>query len=489
MTFWDGQRWLPEAGRRSATPGRTRRRDWAATAVMLLVVVAAAIPASAVFAGSRLSVSPSSATAGSTVTVTGAGFRNNATIQLTWNRSSAGMPAAFVVKGYAFSKSVTVPAVAAGKYTIAAEQLSSGTGRKGAKGSSFVVASVSVTVVPVAGPTPTPTPRPTPTPTPRPLPTATPRPTGTPVPTATPAPPTIPKLFFGVGTQVEGAGKDQIVQEAPVEILSSWYNSPNDLGWMTDSWHKTIYKNAYAAGHAIHLITWTNDTEITQSTSFGSACGRGYPLSTRFADDMRQLAQAFAGTAGGPPLYVTMFTEFQTYACSENAWAPNAATTNYYKALKARYEQAISIFHQYAPNSKVSIGWGGWQTRFDQPAIGGGASMIPYFADVMHDSDFISFQAMAGDSNVSDIRNMTRVLGAYGPVMLAHHMPDGDRNDPATVDATFSADLHTLLTDSNLASLKADGLFAWSFMHDGPLTRSTTLYSFVKTAISRYGAS
>src|SRR5678810_590237 len=115
--------------------------------------------------------------------------------------------------------------------------------------------------------------------------------------------------------------------------------------------------------------------------------------------------------------------------------------------------------------------------------------MIPNFADVMTAADFVSFQAMAGDGNVSDIRNMTHILGAYGPVMIAHHMPDGDTNTQATVDATFSNDLHTLLTDSSVAALKADGLFAWSLMNDGPLTRSTSLYDFVQTAIRRYGKS
>jgi hypothetical protein len=202
---------------------------------------------------------------------------------------------------------------------------------------------------------------------------------------------------------------------------------------------------------------------------------------------MTLLAKAFAGSSGGPTLYVTLFTEFQTYPCRDNAYAPDAATTNYYKALKAQYKVGLQIFHTYAPNARVSLGWGGWQSRFDDPSIDSGRSMIPDFADVMTASDFISFQAMAGDSNVSDIRNMTSILGNYGPVMIAHHMPDADTSSLTTVDATFSNDVHTLLTDSNIAALKANGLFAWNFMHDGPLTRSTSLYDFVRDAVQRYG--
>jgi hypothetical protein len=39
-------------------------------------------------------------------------------------------------------------------------------------------------------------------------------------------------------------------------------------------------------------------------------------LDCRFLDDLRQPAQTYAGAAGGPPVYVTLVTEFQTYACT-----------------------------------------------------------------------------------------------------------------------------------------------------------------------------
>ncbi len=61
--------------------------------------------------------------------------------------------------------------------------------------------------------------------------------------------------------------------------------------------------------------------------------------------------------------------------------------------------------------AKVSLGWGGWQTRFDDPSTGAGRSMFPYFDDVMRASDFQSFQAIQSDSNVADVRAMTRLLG------------------------------------------------------------------------------
>jgi hypothetical protein len=270
-------------------------------------------------------------------------------------------------------------------------------------------------------------------------------------------------------------------------MLSNWYNGPNDLNWMTDAWHQSIYRSARAAGYALHLITWSDVPETTFTATTGTVCGRPYPLSDRWLGDMRQLATTFGGPRSGPPLYVTLFTEFQTYPCIDNAWNPNAQVNAYYRALISQFEKGVQVFHRYAPNARVSLGWGGWQTRWDDPAIGGGQSMIRHFADAMRRSDFVSFQAMAGDSNVTDIRSMTAVLGAYGPVMLAHHMPDGDSNSQATVYSVFERDLRTLLTRSSIASLVGHGLFAWSFMYDGPIAHSSSLFDFVRTAVRTFG--
>jgi hypothetical protein len=107
----------------------------------------------------------------------------------------------------------------------------------------------------------------------------------------------------------------------------------------------------------------------------------------------------------------------------------------------------------------------------------------------MRISDFVSFQAMAGDSNVSDIRAMTKLLGVYAPVMIAHHMPDADTSSGAVVNATFANDVRTLLTDTSMADLVADGLMAWAFMHDGPLQADPALADFVRKAVIRYGKS
>jgi hypothetical protein len=290
-----------------------------------------------------------------------------------------------------------------------------------------------------------------------------------------------PKLLFGLGPEADGARRSELVQESQVRMLTSWYNGPKDLAWMT-RWRTTEVPRAYRAGFALHLVVWTGDPERSIATPYGDACGRAYPLSSRFVEDMRRLARTFAGDASGPPLYVTLFSEFQTYPCRDNAWSPDDATRAYYRALKDRYREALGAFHRLAPNARVSLGWGGWQARWDDPAVGGGRSLFARFADVMRASDFQSFQAMDSTGNAGDIFAMTSALGAYGPVMLAHYKPD-DGSQP-----TFDADVRAILTDASVRRLRALGLFALSFMDTTNLDARPATFDFVKRAAARYGA-
>ncbi len=288
-----------------------------------------------------------------------------------------------------------------------------------------------------------------------------------------------PRLLFGMGPEANDARNVRLVQQAPVRMLTSWYNGPGDLTWMA-GWKRDLVPRSYAAGYALHLIVYAGDPEGPIASRYGDACGRRYPLSSRFLDDMRQLARIFAGAASGPRLYVSLFTEFQTYPCSDNAWNANPAANAYYRALKDRYRAALAIFHELAPNARVSLSWGGWQTRWDDQATGAGRSLFRHFEDVMRASDFQSFQAMATDSNLNDIRAMVRTLGVYGPVMLAHYKPDNGSR------AVVAADLRAILTDRYLADVAEDGLFAMSFMDDTILAASGELYEFVRQAIRRY---
>jgi len=288
-----------------------------------------------------------------------------------------------------------------------------------------------------------------------------------------------PRLLFGIGPEANLARVTPLARQAPVRMLTSWYNGPGDLAWMA-SWRRGEVPRAYAAGYRLHLIVYSGDAEGPIPTAHGQACGRAYPLSDRFLDDMRRLARIFAGPAGGPRLYVSLFTEFQTYPCSDNAWSADPAATAYYRTLKDRYLATQAVFHQLAPNSRVSLSWGGWQARWDDRATGAGRSLFRHFADVLRASDFQSFQAMANDTNTADIRAMVRTLGAYGPVMLAHYKPDNGSG------AVVAADLRAVLTDRYLADVTRHGLFAMSFMDGTNLAASAELHGFVRGAIRRY---
>jgi hypothetical protein len=75
---------------------------------------------------------------------------------------------------------------------------------------------------------------------------------------------------------------------------------------------------------------------------------------------------------------------------------------------------------------------------------------------------------------------MVRVLGAYGPVMLAYYKPDNGSG------AVFEADVRTIVTDRYLAEATRQGLFAMSFMDGTNLTASSELHGLVRAAVRRY---
>ncbi|MDP9272498.1 MAG: hypothetical protein M3O93_03040 [Chloroflexota bacterium] len=472
-------------------------RDVLATAVMVVIFFAMAVPFDGASGSTpQLTMTPGEGLPSANVLIRGTGFTLQTRLEFTWDATPIGWPAVRVGKDGTFSAAVVIPAAAAGMHTVAAS-----TSSNAARGQAAVVASTmfqvqdaslasatlsaSPSIAPsgVAAPSNSPLPSPTSTgATPSPQPSATPTPSLTSslssTPKPTPAPPIAPaKLLFGIGPEADGAIDLPIVRDAPVKMLSSWYDRPEDLAWMT-TWGPTV-DQWYAAGYTLHLIVWSGGgTESRFATPYGTACGQPYPMSARFLDDMRQLAQTFAGSGR---LYVTLFTEFQTYACQNDAWHPNAEVNAYYRALKDQYRRALDVFHTEAPNARVSLGWGGWQARWDDPAIGGGRSMFRYFADVMNISDFQSFQAMQSDTNTDDIKAMTSILGAYGPVMLAQYKPDSGNQ------AVWEADVRTVFSDAFVANLVDRGLFAFSFMDERNMQASESAYALARAAISRYG--
>ncbi|MBL8158838.1 hypothetical protein JNJ66_00060 [Candidatus Saccharibacteria bacterium] len=280
-------------------------------------------------------------------------------------------------------------------------------------------------------------------------------------------------FIFGMGAELDPAIDERLVAEAPVKMLSSWYNGPNDLNFMR-GWKNGTVADAYARGYKLHLIVYNNGTEQNLSTKYGAACGRAYPLSVGFLNDMKELATIFNGSG---ELYVSMFTELQTYPCQDNNWV---GSENYYRALQDQYRSAMAIFRQYAPNSKMSLSFGGWVANWDDPAKFGGKSLLLKFADVMNESDFQSFQAMAtqGDNKELILRT-TEALKPYGPVMISHYKPDN------ASQTSWNTDIDAIFTDDNITTLQNHGVFAFSFM-DADLIRDEAAYQKVKAAVTKY---
>lgn len=294
-----------------------------------------------------------------------------------------------------------------------------------------------------------------------------------------PRPAASPQILFGLGPEAESARNSPLAKTAPVRMLSSWFNGTSDLSWIS-GWKNSEIPRDYAAGYALHLIVWSGGANTPGlATPYGTACGRAYPLSEQFLRDMEQLAEIFRG----PPtirLYVTLFAEFQTYPCTEDAWAADPQTTAYFMALKDQYRAALTIFHELAPNSAVSLGWGGWQTEWDSPATGGGRSLFAHFADVMKLSDFQSFEAINSSKDASDIVGMTSELGRFGQVMLAYYRPDEEAS------ASASAHLKTILSRPFLSRLSHSRLFAISFMDSRFMSANPASFGIVRDAVRRF---
>jgi len=80
---------------------------------------------------------------------------------------------------------------------------------------------------------------------------------------------------------------------------------------------------------------------------------------------------------------------------------------------------------------------------------------------------------------------MVAMLGAFGPVMVAHYKPETSN------DARFHDDVSTIMTDGFLSDLVSHGLFAWSFMdqstfNDASNPAEAANYQLVEDAVQRY---
>jgi hypothetical protein len=251
-------------------------------------------------------------------------------------------------------------------------------------------------------------------------------------------------ILWGIGDQLSSAVSTRIYRDAPVHMVTAWYNGPGDLGWMSGYQKGSTMSDLYGRGKAIELIIWLgNQTD--------------YAISPQFLEDAGVLARTFRGN--GPHhgrLYVVLFSELETYS----------SDPGYFANLKRAYRQAMAVFHRENANARVALGLGGyaWGSTPDRD--------LSFWDDAIRASDFTAVQAMqACDSErdgqsvlVPQIRSSVRQLGTYGkPVMISHFKLWGD---PGCQAAAFGKFMRTVFTDSSISALTDDNLFAWNFMDD-----------------------
>jgi hypothetical protein len=277
-----------------------------------------------------------------------------------------------------------------------------------------------------------------------------------------------PKLLFGVGDEISAATASPLYQRGGVNMVTSGYNGPSDLDWMSGYASTDVMSNLYQAGKALELVVWLADEP-------------SYAVSPQFLSDLQRLIAIFKGN--GPyygPLYVVLFTEFETYSDQPG----------YDVELRSAYMAAVKEIHAAYDDAYVALGFGGYVWSAATPVRD-----LNFWAPAIAASDFTAFQAMQDQGSkgsdgenivVPEIEDAVHQLGQYGkPVMISHFKLWGD---PTGASSTFAQVASKLLGTSELAKLTREGLFAWDFMDDQYLNDPGPGLHTVEPLIAKYAA-
>jgi len=269
-------------------------------------------------------------------------------------------------------------------------------------------------------------------------------------------------LLFGLGPEADQAVQSPLVLNSQAKILTCWFNRSADLSLFRYWYESGKIAGWWSRSYVLHVITWEQPTTDPPTP---------YHVSPKYVADMAQLAGYLAGPNDGRHVVLfSLATEFQTFVQPNNVH--NSQTGGYYDRLQSNLLQARDRIKSFAANALVSFSWGGWQTRWDAPADGGGLSMIPFFAQTMQQMDFISFQAMERTYpvNVENIKCNCDVFRQYNPhLMVSHYKPDYIAGDPTSMQQardTLNAEVKDIFTPSFISYVHDRGLFGFSFMSE-----------------------
>jgi hypothetical protein len=276
-----------------------------------------------------------------------------------------------------------------------------------------------------------------------------------------------PRMLWGIGDQLGAAQSTPFYRDGLANMVTTWFNGAGDLDWMKGYANGTAVSDLYGSGKAIELVVWLADDP-------------GYAISDKFQADLRTLIGLYRGT--GPhygPLYVVLFTEFETYQDGDEA---------YRAKLMAAYLAAVKVVHAEYNEARVGLGFGGY--AWD----GSGERDLARYTAQIEASDFVATQHMqACDTEVNGrnviidkVRSSVRQLGSYGkPVMISHFKLWGSPSCQVTAFKKLSREV---FTGPSLAQLAADGLFAWDFMSDHYINDAGSVYADFRGRIAPYVA-
>jgi hypothetical protein len=255
------------------------------------------------------------------------------------------------------------------------------------------------------------------------------------------------EILWGLGDQLDGALSSDLYRQAPIGMVTSWYNGSSDLDWMAGYRQGSTMSDLYGQGKAQELVVYL-------------AGDPQYAVSARFQDDIVALTEIFRGN--GPhygPLYVVLFSELETYS----------SNPAYFALLERAYLRAMQAIHATYNQAKVALGLGGYAW----PEAPGAGRDLSAWDDALRASDVVATQMMqdcatvdASGQNVvvGKLRNAVRQLGTYGrPVMISHFKVWGA---PECQTAAFDRIVPDLFSPSSLEDLTGNGLFAFGLMAD-----------------------
>jgi endo-1,4-beta-D-glucanase Y len=257
-----------------------------------------------------------------------------------------------------------------------------------------------------------------------------------------------PVIVWGLGDVESAAIKQQLFTDAGMEILSHWFNGPEEWQWgYESSENQKKIRGYYDSGLAIQIVVWLHDWEEDHP---------GYLTGRFLREDAARLARIWSGNGyRSDRLFFVLFSEVETYY--------NLPSLTREKVLEA-YKAARKAIKEVAPDARVGLGFGGYSWLGPgEPDLSPYEEILRFHSDiacVQHMHDYRNYELMC-----EQVPESITQLGRYNlPVMVSHFkfwQDNHPENPGAQVTAGF---VQEYLTGERLRKLYTGGLRYWVFM-------------------------